>query len=205
MSLSSAPGWRAWSPRDLAAAGRSVIVLEARDRVGGRVVGHPIGDGKVAEMGGQYAGPAQDRILDLAADLGVETFPTYDEGADSGEFAGQRAVISVPPLLAGRIGYEPALPHWRDQLTQRMPMGSVIKCQAVYDEPFWRADGLSGQATGDGRGSRVVFDNSPPDGTPGILLAFVEGDEARTLGRASADVRRGIVLDSLARYFGPVS
>jgi monoamine oxidase len=47
-------------------------------------------------------------------------------------------------------------------------MGSVIKCQAVYAEPFWRNDGLSGQATGDGAGSRVVFDNTPPDGSPGI-------------------------------------
>ena len=48
-----------------------------------------------------------------------------------------------------------------------------------------------------------MFDNSPPDGSPGILLAFVEGDEARLLGRASARVRRRAVLDSLARYFGP--
>jgi monoamine oxidase len=82
-------------------------------------------------------------------------------------------------------------------------MGSVIKCQAIYDEPFWRAEGLSGQATGDGEGSRVVFDNSPQDGSPGILLAFVEGDEARRLGPASPDVRRRAVLDSLVRYFGP--
>ncbi len=60
--------------RALADAGRSVIVLEARDRVGGRVVGHRIGDGKVVEMGGQWAGPTQDRILALAAELGVATF-----------------------------------------------------------------------------------------------------------------------------------
>ena len=46
-----------------------------------------------------------------------------------------------PPTLAGRIAYDPPLPAARDQLTQRMPLGSVIKCVAVYDEPFWRADG----------------------------------------------------------------
>ena len=51
-----------------------------------------------------------------------------------------------PPALAGRIEYEPALPAARDQLTQRMPMGSVIKCMAVYEEPFWRERGLTGQA-----------------------------------------------------------
>ena len=111
-------------------------------------------------------------------------------------------IVSVPPGLAGRIAYEPALPAVRDQLTQRAPMGSVIKCQVLYDEPFWRADGLSGQALGDGEGSRVVFDNSPPEGSPGMLLAFVEGDEARRLGRASAAARREAVLGSLTRYFG---
>jgi monoamine oxidase len=79
----------------------------------------------------------------------------------------------------------------------------VIKCQAIYDEPFWRADGLSGQATGDGAGAGVVFDNSPPDGTPGVLLGFVEGDEARRLGRATPDERREAVIGSFVRYFGP--
>ena len=121
----------------------------------------------------------------------------------AGQFEAHQVIVTVPPLLAGRIEYEPALPYWRDQLTQRTPMGSVIKCQAVYAEPFWRNDGLSGQATGDGAGSRVVFDNTPPDGSPGVLLAFVEGDEARRLGRDSAKVRRQVVLDSLGRYFGP--
>jgi monoamine oxidase len=350
--------------RDLVTAGRSVLVLEARDRVGGRTVNQEIGDGKIVEMGGQWAGPTQDSVLALAAELEVSTFPTYDTGkkvlhfngrrglysgaiprlsplvlADiglaqarlealakkvptdrpwtarfagrldsqtfetwscrhtltksartllalgaeavfaaepgdlsmlhvlfyshsggsfqrlidttggaqqdrfhggsaliaqrlaaklgsairldapvsgisvtgdkvtatttAGQFDGRRVVVAVPPLLAGRISYDPALPPWRDQLTQRTPMGSVIKCQVIYDEPFWRKDGLSGQATGDGEGSRVVFDNSPPDGSPGVLLAFLEGDEARRLGRESPDVRHRAVLDSLVRYFGP--
>jgi monoamine oxidase len=351
--------------RELLRAGRSVTVLEARDRVGGRVVSQPIGDGQSAELGGEFAGPTQDRILALAAELGVATFPTYDTGqkvlhfggkrgtyagtiprisplvladvgqaqarleylarrvpADApwtaarargwdaqtfetwirrnaatrsartllalaaeavfagepgdvsllhvlfyaraggsfqnligttggaqqdrfvggshliadrlaaglgaevirlgapvsaisvrgdrvtaqtpaGDYAGRHVIVTAPPLLAGRIDYDPALPQRREQLTQRAPMGSVIKCQAVYDEPFWRAEGLSGQATGDGAGSRVVFDSSPPDGSPGILLAFVEGDEARRLGPASAGDRRRAVLDSLVRYFGP--
>ncbi len=350
--------------RDLAAAGRSVAVVEARQRVGGRVRNEPIGDGKVVEVGGQWVGPTQDHVLALATDLGVATFPTYDTGkrvlhfggrrgtykgtiprinpfviadvgraqarleslakkvpldapwtaaraqswdavtfetwlrrntltkagrtllalgveavfacepgdvsllhvlfyahsagsfqmaidtgggaqqdrvvggtqvlcdkmadalgpgvvtldapvrrigvagdrvtveSDNGTWRCARVIVSVPPLLAGRIEYEPALPPWRAQLTQRTPMGSVIKCNAVYDEPFWRADGLSGQATGDGEGARVVFDNSPPDASPGVLLGFLEGDEARRLGGAP-EVRRQVVLDSFARYFGP--
>jgi monoamine oxidase len=123
--------------------------------------------------------------------------------ADTGRFVGRRVVVSTPPLLAGRIDVDPALPPTRAQLTQRTPMGSVIKCQVVYDEPFWRAEGLSGQATGDGEGARVVFDNSPPDGAPGVLLGFVEGDEARRLGRVDLATRRQVVVDAMARYFGP--
>jgi monoamine oxidase len=118
------------------------------------------------------------------------------------EFDGRRVIVTAPPLLAGRIEYEPRLPARREQLTQRAPMGSVIKTQVVYDEPFWRADGLCGQATGDGEGSRVVFDNSPADGSPGILLAFLEGDEARRLGRQDEQARRSAVVGSLVRYFG---
>ena len=57
---------------------------------------------------------------------------------------GRRAIVAIPPALAGRIAYDPPLPGQRDQLTQRMPQGTVIKCMAVYDEPFWRGQGLSG-------------------------------------------------------------
>ena len=350
--------------RELNAQGKSVIVLEARDRVGGRTVNHHLGDGKIVEMGGQWAGPGQDRIYALAKELGIGTFPTYDTGkkvlefggkfgtytgaiprvhpavlvdigqaqarfealarkvpldrpwtaakaehwdgqtfaswirrntvtdgartllalgaeavfaaepeelsllhvlfyshsggsfqrlidttggaqqdrflggsaliaeklagelgqeivrlsapvtkikfsgshiaatTPLGQFDGRRIIVTAPPLLAGRIEYEPALPASREQLTQRAPMGAVIKCQVIYEEPFWRANGLSGQATGDGPGSRVVFDNSPPDGSPGILLAFLEGDEARRLGREPEKERRETVLQSLSRYFG---
>ena len=54
----------------------------------------------------------------------------------------RRVIVSIPPVLAGRIAYEPPLPARRDQLTQKMPAGSVIKINVVYDEPFWRAEGL---------------------------------------------------------------
>ena len=85
-----------------------------------------------------------------------------------------------------------------------MPQGTVIKCMAVYDEPFWRADGLSGQATSDAGPAKVIFDNSPPDGSPGVLLAFLEGARARQLGRApgrTSAARR--CSTGLARLFGP--
>lgn len=116
----------------------------------------------------------------------------------------RRVVIALPPVMAGRLVYEPALPGYRDQLTQRMCQGSVIKASAVYDEPFWRGDGLSGQVGADRGPVRAVFDNSPPpDARPGVLQALVVGPAARALGGLPARERRDAVLNCLVRFFGP--
>ena len=68
--------------RALAAAGRDVLVLEARDRVGGRTLNHSIGGGHVVEVGGEFVGPTQDRILALSRAVGVNTFPVYNQGSN---------------------------------------------------------------------------------------------------------------------------
>lgn len=123
--------------------------------------------------------------------------------SDAGAITCRYVVVAIPPTLAGRITYRPALHAARDQLTQKMPMGAVLKAHAVYDEPFWRGDGLTGQATSDTGAVRVTFDNSPAGDGPGVLLAFVEGANARELFGAGPAERRAIVLDDLVRYFGP--
>lgn len=350
--------------RDCVAAGASVVVLEARERVGGRLLNEPIGDGNVVEVGGQWIGPGQDRLAALAASLGIDTFPTYGAGenvlryggrlhryegtiprinpavlvdveqaqrrlnrlarrvpldapweapraerldgqtvatwmrrnmvtpggrmllglgvesvwatqpedlsllhalfyihsagslellfdteggaqrdrfeggsqrlalalaeglgervllgqpvrriehgadrvtvvADGATARGRRAILALSPTLAGRFVYSPALSGLRDQLTQRLPMGAVAKCMAIYDEPFWRAEGLSGQGTSDGGLVRLTYDNSPPDGSPGVLLGFIEGQRAREAGLMSPDYRRETVLGCFAELFGP--
>jgi monoamine oxidase len=352
--------------RAIVAAGKTVVVLEARDRVGGRVHGQTLSDGEtVVEVGGQWIGPGQHLMARLNRELGLETFPTYNEGenllrfgATQGRYRGtiprinpvtladmaqaqtrfdrlarqvpldapwtaakaerwdtmtfeswivrnartekarallrlyseavfaaepgdysllhalfythsgggvdalagvkdaaqqdryvggsqlvpiamadalgpevvrtsapvrrieqrgdvvtvladgllvtaKRAIVAVPPALAGRIDYDPPMPGYRDQLTQRVPAGSVIKCNVVYDRPFWRDDGLTGQATGDEGPVKVVFDNSPPSGAPGVLLAFLEGAHARRLNRVSPTQRRDAVVRGLVEFFGP--
>jgi monoamine oxidase len=115
----------------------------------------------------------------------------------------RRAIVAIPPTLAGRIAYEPALPALRDGLCQRMAQGSVVKCMAIYDRPFWRERGLSGQLASARGPVSVGFDNSPPDGSPGVLLAFLEGEAARAAAAQGVEARRAAVLDSLARAFGP--
>ncbi len=59
-----------------------MIVLEARNRVGGRVWNHDLGGGKVSERGGTFVGPTQDHVMKLASSLGIKTFDVYDKGED---------------------------------------------------------------------------------------------------------------------------
>jgi monoamine oxidase len=354
--------------RDVAGSGREVVVLEARDRVGGRTLNEPLGDGLVVEVGGQWIGPTQDRIAGLAGELGVATFPTHSSGerviefdgdlrrysgrippvakrvlvdleqasrkldrlagrvaldapwrtpgakrldsqtfwswmrrnvytrggrslvelaieavwaaepadlsllhvlfyirsagsfgvlleteggaqqdrfvggsqavsvrmaeelgdrvrlsepvrriehgpdgggvvveADGALVRGRAVIVAIPPVLCGRIAYDPPLSAARDQLTQRVPQGSVIKCVAVYEHPFWRDDGLSGEGTSDVGPAKLVFDNSPPGGVPGALVGFLEGDRARQYGRMAEGERREAILAGFARLFGPAA
>jgi monoamine oxidase len=164
------------------------------------------------EGGGQQdrlAGGTQQLSMRMAEELGdrvelsspVRSIRTDADDVVAGEVTARRAIVAVPPALAGRIEYDPPLPSQRDQLTQRMPMGTVIKCMAVYDEPFWRGDGLTGQAISLPGPAQVVFDNTPPNGSPG-LIAFLEGKDARELATASEAERRDAVLRGLQRLFG---
>ena len=123
--------------------------------------------------------------------------------ADGEIVRGSHVIVTLPPTLAGRLAYAPALPSWRDQLTQRLPAGSVIKLYAIYPEPFWRADGLNGQAASDVGPVKVTFDNSPPSGSPGILMGFMEANDGRRWARRSADERREAAVACFVRYFGP--
>src|SRR5689334_10920220 len=78
--------------REVQRAGATALVLEARDRVGGRTLNEPIGEGhpgKIVEVGGQWIGPGQNRIAQLAREMEVDTFPTYTKGENVVEFAGK--------------------------------------------------------------------------------------------------------------------
>lgn len=350
--------------RTLLGQGHTVRVLEARDRVGGRLLNHTFPGGPTVELGGQWVGPTQDRVMALADELGIGRYPTYDEGDalaimggevirysdetfglfgtalsdvaasvakinqlaaatplnapwlaehaeitdrqtvetwveqnmetdegkafwrlvcegifsaetwdmsllhflfylhsggtleefvitaggaqeqrltggsqllatklaedlgatvqpnspvrnishhddgvevtyDGGRLSARRAIVAVPPTLAARISYAPALPALRDQLTQKMPMGSVIKCMSLYGRPFWREKGLSGQGSNaDGHPVAVVYDNSPHDASHGVLLCFLEGRHGRAVSGLSTEERRKIVVDGLVALFG---
>ncbi len=85
--------------RLLHAAGRSVIVLEARDRVGGRTLNEPISSSAVTDLGAGYVGPTQDRIMALAKEVGVKTFPVYNLGSNVLIVSGERSLYPAVPGL----------------------------------------------------------------------------------------------------------
>lgn len=122
--------------------------------------------------------------------------------ADASTFSAQAVIVAIPPALAGRLDYRPQRRGDRDQLTQRVAQGSVVKSLAVYPEPFWRRDGLSGQVTSAVGPVKIVFDNTPPSASPGVLVSFLEGNQARRFGVRPAAERRAAVLACLQRFFG---
>jgi monoamine oxidase len=119
-----------------------------------------------------------------------------------GTVRARRVVVACPPPTVRRIHFAPAMPAGRRQLLARMPMGNLMKCDAVYPTPFWRKAGLNGFGISDHGAARAVFDNSPPDGSVGVLLAFVGGSTWRTYGRQSYAARRAAVLKGFAEMFG---
>ncbi len=124
-------------------------------------------------------------------------------GCDDGLVVEARHVIvTAPPALAAEITFDPPITTDRARALRGLPAGRVIKVSAVYAEPFWRDRGLSGQAASTTGPVGATFDNSPPDGTPGVLTGFVTSVNASTLGRLPASQRRRQVLEHFARLFG---
>ena len=114
----------------------------------------------------------------------------------------KRVIVAVPPTLAGRIDYDPPLPSSRDHYTQRSPQGSLLKVEAVYDRPFWRDAGLSGNVVSSTGPAKICYDVSPAVGPYGAMLAFVGGDAARAYQQDHEGLRRAVV-QQLVAFFGP--
>ncbi|HMP00884.1 MAG TPA: FAD-dependent oxidoreductase [Gemmatales bacterium] len=132
-----------------------------------------------------------------------QSLSTSEVVTDAGErWLARRVIVALPPLLAGRIYYDPALPVRREQLTARMPMGSVIKYVAAFARPFWREAGLSGEAFCDAGPATTTFDDSDPGSGQAALVGFSDGAAARHWGEWGPNERRQAVLGEWVRLFG---
>ena len=122
---------------------------------------------------------------------------------ESGETIEARTVVStLPPRLAVALEYDPPLPQWRRDVAEKVAPGNVIKAYLVYETPFWRERGLSGQSSSDEGAVRVTFDTTPADSVRGLLMGFFEGTEADSLAHRSLETRRRAFVESAVRAFG---
>jgi monoamine oxidase len=114
----------------------------------------------------------------------------------------RRVIVAIPLAIASQIGYEPILPIDRFLLHQRMPSGAIVKTSVIYDEPFWRADGLSGQTASPGSVATLTIDACTETGTPGVMCVIAEGPAARRMGQLAEADRKAAVVRELVDRFG---
>lgn len=116
--------------RDLRQSGcESFVVLEARDRVGGRTYNHDLGNGQISEAGGQWMGPGQTAVADLARELGVATFPTYYEGKTT--LLGGDGKVAMD--LKGTFGTDEAIGAKLSELSRDVPSGAPWKSSRIAE------------------------------------------------------------------------
>jgi monoamine oxidase len=115
----------------------------------------------------------------------------------------RRAVVSLPPALTAVIAFDPVLPEDRRALYASAVAGPETKTLVVYREPFWRADGFSGQSAEPGSAAEVTLDATPAAGGPGVIASFTFGPVAHRCGELDDGDRRRAVIEALTARFGP--
>ena len=112
-------------------------------------------------------------------------------------------IVAMPPAMAARLRFTPALPADRLALQEGMAMGACAKVLVVYRRPWWREQGFSGIAIGDRPTLELVADSSDPEMGVGVLAAFVVGHRYRRWAQLDGAGRKAAVLADLADYLGP--
>jgi len=187
-----------WVLLQMASGGGPTFVISGK---GGAQDARPVGG-----MGAIY-GPIATELGDaLHLSQPVRQIAQDAEGvtvtADGMTVRARRAIVAIPLAIATSIVYEPMLPVDRAFLHQRMPSGAVFKISIVYDAPFWRADGLSGQSAAPDSPATLTIDACTDTGDPGIMCVITEGPAARRLGRLSEAERKSAVIAELVDRFG---
>jgi monoamine oxidase len=119
------------------------------------------------------------------------------------KFSAKKMIITIPPVLVPAIRFNRRLPNNREQLMQRMFMGTVGKCYAIYDKPFWRDKGLNGLCATNEGPITVTFDNSPSDAKYGVLMGFVLANQAKDFFLLPESERKANALKCFENFLGP--
>ncbi len=136
----------------LVASGLEVQVLEARDRVGGRTFTRRI-HGETIDVGGQWIGPGQERMIALVQELGITTFPTPGTGRHVLDEAGTVSTYSgtVPRLSPLTLLRTQAALSWVEHLVSKVPAGSPWTAEGAEEldsttvAAWMQAHGLGGR------------------------------------------------------------
>jgi monoamine oxidase len=162
----------------------------------------------------RIAGGMQAMANAIAARLGdalrlgapVRTIRQRDGGveiaADGVTVRAARAIVAIPPVLAGQVAYEPALPSDHQLLLRCLPAGVAWKFGLVYDDAFWRRDGLSGESVALDSPLSISIDGCGPTPAPGILHTFAVGPAGRALSALAPAERRRTVIELMTARFG---
>ncbi|MGA7427962.1 MAG: FAD-dependent oxidoreductase [Rhodoplanes sp.] len=118
--------------RRLQRAGKLVVLLEARDRVGGRVWNRTASDGTVVSVGGTWLGKGQDRMFALCREFGMEVYSQYDQGDTVMHLDGaNRRYRGIPKIGIGALA-SLGLAFWRlDRMMKRLPVDEPWKASAA--------------------------------------------------------------------------
>src|SRR5262245_41733498 len=116
--------------RRLQSLGKSVAVVEARDRVGGRVWNRTADDGSVVSVGGTWLGKRQDRMFALCREFGLEVYPQYHRGETVMVFDGKTRRYSSIPKLGLLALASLGLGFWQlDRIAKRVPINEPWKAR----------------------------------------------------------------------------
>lgn len=187
-----------WLLLQMASGGGPTFVISGKD---GAQDARPVGgmgaiyNPMVAELGD--AVHLSQPVRQIAQDADGVTVTAADMTVRA-----RRAIVAIPLGIATSIDYEPMLPVDRDFLHRRMPSGAVYKISVVYDDPFWRADGLSGQSAAPGSPATLTIDGCTDTANPGIMVVITEGPSARRLGRLEDAERKAVIIGELVDRFG---
>lgn len=117
-------------------------------------------------------------------------------------FRGKKIILAIPPVIANKLIFEPALPVLKSRMLKQILPGSALKFHAIYSSSFWHEKRISGVTNSNFGFITESVDNSIPNNKKGIITFFAYGDEANILRSKVADERKESLLSDLATLLG---